>query len=75
MKEFSMEELICLIVDGLLVKIQEEEGLTMLQARISLYSAKLYSELMDEKTKVWHLSVSQLYGIYQNEIETGIFRL
>ena len=46
-------------------RVSEEEAVTI------LYSSKLYSQLDNEKTKLWHLSVLTLYEMLCEEQNTG----
>ena len=59
------------ISTGLVVKIITETGLNEDEAMEKLYSSVLYSMLENEETKVWHYSVTLLYELYKNELNTG----
>ncbi len=37
------------------------------------YKSKLYQELSDEKSKLWHYSPMTLYTMYQDELLTGSY--
>ncbi len=37
------------------------------------YKSKLYRELSDEKTKLWHYGPMKLYLMYQDELLTGSY--
>ena len=37
------------------------------------YESKLYQELSDEKSKLWHYSPMTLYTMYQDELLTGSY--
>ena len=37
------------------------------------YQSKLYQELSDEKSKLWHYSPMTLYTMYQDELLTGSY--
>ena len=37
------------------------------------YQSKLYQELADEKSKLWHYSPMTLYTMYQDELLTGSY--
>ena len=43
-------------------------------AAVSLfYQSRLYEELADESSKLWHYSPLTLYTMYQDEIMTGTY--
>ena len=62
------ESVLQTIAAGLVGKIMSEKGLSEDTAMESLYSSKLYSMLENEKTKVWHYSVSMLYDLFDEEL-------
>lgn len=37
------------------------------------YQSKLYQELSDEESKLWHYSPMTLYAMYQDELLTGSY--
>ncbi len=43
----------------------EQHGGTMLEALRAFYSSKMYSELEDESTKLWHLGPVALYEEFE----------
>ncbi len=45
----------------------EQHGGTMLEALRAFYSSKMYSELEDESTKLWHLGPVALYEEFEKE--------
>ena len=45
----------------------EQHGDTMLEALRAFYSSKMYSELEDESTKLWHLGPVALYEDFEKE--------
>jgi hypothetical protein len=66
--ESKMFEMVLQTVSAALVeKIALEED----QAMEGLYTSKLYAELENENTKVWHYSVPLLYELWQQETATG----
>ncbi|MDR0564299.1 MAG: hypothetical protein LBG78_05110 [Azoarcus sp.] len=46
-------------------KITEQEAVEM------FYASKLYKELENEQTKLWHLSANALFEMFKEEQETG----
>ena len=67
--EFSV--VLQVISTGLVDKIINETGLEEDVAMEELYSSKLYAILEKEETKVWHYSVTMLYELFKEEVETG----
>jgi hypothetical protein len=59
------------IVPRLIKAIMEDKGVSEKEALTMLYSSKLYEQLDKEETKLWHLSVPTLYGMFREERETG----
>ena len=59
------------IVPRLIKTIIEETGVSEGDALTLLYSSKLYEQLDNDKTKLWHLSVPTLYEMFREELETG----
>ena len=50
----------------------EQNGGTMLEALRAFYSSKMYHELEDESTKLWHLGPVALYEDFEKENKTNI---
>lgn len=71
----QFEAVLSVIVTGLADKIRVESGLRENDAIEKLYASALYAALEDEKTKVWHYSVSLLYDLYKAEMATGRLEL
>lgn len=59
------------IIPRLVKTIMENMGITEKEALTLLYSSKLYEQLDNDKTKLWHLSVPTLYEMFREEQETG----
>ena len=59
------------IVPRLVKTIIENMGVTEKEALVMLYSSRLYEQLDNEKTKLWHLSVPTLFEMFREEKETG----
>ena len=71
MENSKFEVVLQTISTGLVAKIIEKTGLDEDMAMEKLYSSALYATLENEKTKVWHYSVSKLYELWDNEVKTG----
>ena len=62
---FKIEDFISLIIDR---KQLDFEG-----AIVYLYDSKLYEALSKEETKLWHLSIPELFNMLETEKNTGNF--
>jgi len=62
-------------IGGLVNKIIEETQLGDEEVFDKLYNSKLYTELENEKTKLWTYSAEMLYEIYKKEADTGKLEL
>ncbi|MCL2391841.1 MAG: hypothetical protein FWC66_04435 [Oscillospiraceae bacterium] len=71
MEHNQFELVLQTISTGLVAKIIEETKLDEDIAIEKLYSSKLYSAIEKEETKVWHHSVTKLYEIWCEEMNTG----
>lgn len=71
MSEQEKKALIELIVPRLIKIIVSEQNVSEEEAFTILYSSKLYNQLDNEKTKLWHLSVITLYEMLCEEQRTG----
>lgn len=47
--------------------IQDKKGLEMEQAFTYLYSSKFYSNLIDDRQKLWYMSTEYLYSLLDEE--------
>ncbi len=63
--------LIIAIIPEIIDYILKNSTITELQAISSFYHSRLYSELTDESTKLWHYSPLMLYTMFQDELLTG----
>ncbi|KHD13981.1 hypothetical protein [Clostridium butyricum] len=71
MSEQEKKALIELIVPQIIKMIISKQSVSEEDAFTILYSSKLYSQLDNEKTKLWHLSVLILYELLCEEQSTG----
>lgn len=71
MSEQEKKALIEFIVPRLIKIIINEQNVSEEEAFTILYSSKLYSQLDNEKTKLWHLSVLTLYEMLCEEQSSG----
>lgn len=63
--------LIIAIIPEIIDCILKNSNITEQQAITKFYHSRLYSELTDESTKLWHYSPLMLYTMFQDELLTG----
>ena len=68
-KRFSTQ--LYFIVPKVIELISSEYDISEEEATELFYSSELYSQLEDEKTKLWHLSHLSLFEMIIEENETG----
>ena len=73
MNENQFSSLLALIVPQIINIITDNSNITDIDAISKFYNSKLYSELSDEKSKLWHYSPLLLYTMYQDELLTGSY--
>jgi len=73
MNENQFNSLLTLIVPQIIDKITENSNISDIDAIYRFYNSRLYSELSDEKSKLWHYSPLLLYTMYQDELMTGSY--
>jgi hypothetical protein len=73
MNENQFSSLLVLIIPHIIDKITDNSNLSEIEAINSFYQSKLYAELCDEESKLWHYSPMLLYTMYQDEILQGSY--
>ena len=68
-QEFSA--ILKLLISNLLQLIEESKSLSPQEAAGCLYPSQLYIKLIEEETKLWHLSAYALYDLLEEELTTG----
>lgn len=71
MSNISIKAMLELIVPRLVRMLMGEQSLTEKEALAQIYGSELYRQLERESTKLWHLSVPTLYGMWTEEKENG----
>ncbi len=71
MSEENIKAMLEFIIPRLIRMIMEKRELTEDEAFTQLYTSELYRQLEREETKLWHLSVPTLYGLWLEEKEKG----
>ena len=63
--------LIVAVIPRIINMIMNDEDVTEWQAITAFYHSKLYRDLSDESSKLWHFSPLLLYQLFQDEVRTG----
>ena len=71
MNENQFSAMLAIIVPQIVDKIMQNSNIDEETAISRFYQSKLYQELSDEKTKLWHYSPLTLYAMFQDELLTG----
>ena len=71
MNENQFNAMLAIIVPHIIELIIKNSNLDTDKAISLFYKSKLYQELSDEKSKLWHYSPMTLYTMYQDELLTG----
>ena len=73
MNENQFNAMLAIIVPHIIELIIKNSNLDTDKAISLSYKSKLYQELSDEKSKLWHYSPMTLYTMYQDELLTGSY--
>lgn len=73
MNENQFSAMLAVIVPQIVEQITKNSNIDDDEAIFKFYQSKLYRELSDEKTKLWHYSPLTLYTMYQDELLTGSY--
>ena len=68
MNENQFNAMLAIIVPHIIELIIKNSNLDTDKAISLFYKSKLYQELSDEKSKLWHYSPMTLYTMYQDEL-------
>ena len=71
MNENQFSALLAVIIPQVTELIVKNESISETEAISKFYKSKLYKELSDEETKLWHYGSMMLYTMYQDEISKG----
>ncbi|MEI8271597.1 MAG: hypothetical protein WCG08_03165 [Paludibacter sp.] len=71
MNEIEFDSFVELKVQDLVSLIIEIKKLEFVDALQYLYESKLYIALVDDSTKIWHLSTEKLFDMLKNEKQTN----
>ena len=73
MNQNQFNAMLAIIVPHIIELIIKNSNLDTDKAISLFYKSKLYQELSDEKSKLWHYSPMTLYTMYQDELLTGSY--
>ena len=71
MNEEQFSAMLTMIVPPIINQITKNSNVDDDKAISHFYQSKLYQELSDEKSKLWHYSAMMLYTMYQDELLRG----
>lgn len=73
MNEDQFSAMLAIIVPQIINEITKNSNIDDEKVITRFYQSKLYRELADEKSKMWHYSPMTLYTLYQDELLTGSY--
>ena len=73
MNENQFSAMLALIVPPIIEQIIKNSNVDENKIIHLFYKSKLYKELSDEKSKLWHYGAVTLYTMYQDELLTGSY--
>jgi hypothetical protein len=73
MNEDQFSALLAVIVPPIIEQIIKNSNVDEADAISRFYQSRLYRELSDEESKLWHYSPMTLYTMYQDELLIGSY--
>lgn len=73
MNEDQFSAMLAIIVPPIIEQIIKNSNVDDEEVISRFYQSKLYQELADETSKLWHYSPMTLYTMYQDELLTGSY--
>ena len=73
MTEDQFSAMLAIIIPPIIEKITQNSNVDDDKAISQFYQSKLYKELSDENSKLWHYSAMTWYTMYQDELLTGSY--
>jgi hypothetical protein len=67
----SISPVLAMITPGILKLLMDSRSLTLSEASDVLYNSRLYSDMENEKTKLWRLGYPLLFDLLEEELATG----
>ena len=73
MNENQFNAMLAIIVPPIIEQITKNSNVDGEKAISRFYQSRLYQELSDETSKLWHYGPMTLYTMYQDELLTGSY--
>lgn len=73
MNKDQFSALLAVLVPPVISLIAQNSNADITTVISRFYSSKLYRELADEESKLWHYGPMMLYTMYQDELLTGSY--
>ena len=73
MNDDQFSAMLAIIVPPIIELITKNSNVDDAKAISRFYHSKLYQELSDESSMLWHYSPMTLYTMYQDELLTGSY--
>lgn len=73
MNEDQFSAMLAVIVPPIIEYILKNSNVDDEKVILGFYRSRLYQELSDEKSKLWHYSALTLYTMYQDELLIGTY--
>lgn len=73
MNDDQFSAMLTIIVPPIIEQITKNSNVDDEKVISKFYQSKLYEELSDETSKLWHYSPLTLYTMYQDELLTGSY--
>lgn len=73
MNEDQFSAMLVIIVPPIIEQITKNSNIDDDKAISHFYQSRLYKELSDEKSKLWHYGPMTLYTMYQDELLTDFY--
>ncbi len=73
MSDDQFSAMLAVIVPPVIEKITENCDMDDVTAIFNFYQSRLYQELSDENSKLWHYGPMTLYTMFQEELLTGSY--
>lgn len=73
MNQDQFSAYLAVTVPAIIEKIVEHSNVSDREAILRFYHSKLYAELSDETSKLWHYGPMTLYTMFNDELLTGAY--
>ncbi len=73
MNDDQFSAMLAIIVPPIIEQISQNSNTDVDKIISRFYKSKLYNELSDEESKLWHYGPMTLYTMFQDELLTGSY--